>query len=440
MPRFAHSKPGADQLNQASAASLQNPTGPGSRALRIALLGYRSNPFSGGQGVYLKYVSRALAELGHEVHVISGEPYPELHHSVKLIKLPGLNLFAASHPGRSLRARHLKSFTDTFEWASMLSGGFPEPYTFGRRVYRYLRAHAGTYDIVHDNQTLSYGVARLPQLGLPLVTTIHHPITKDLEIALANTTSVGLRLLIRRWHRFLRMQTRVARRLDHIVTVSNRAKADIGSDFGVNPQRIHVVHNGVDCEEFRPMPEVVRAKQKLITTASADQPLKGTQHLIPALKTLIGEFPDLSLTFIGKPKPGGATEQLIKDLGVSGHIEFLHGIDNREIVEHYARATLAVVPSEYEGFGLPAAEAMACGVPVVSTDGGALPEVVGNAGVVVPHSNPTALAGAIATLLREPKRREALGRAGRDRMLNEFSWTAAATTLTSYYHTLLADA
>ncbi len=387
--------------------------------------------------MYLKYVSRALAALGHRVHVISGEPYPELDPSVELIKLPGLNLFDEASPARALRPRHLKSFTDTFEWASMVSGGFPEPYTFGRRVYQYLRAHAGDYDIVHDNQTLSWGVARLPRLGLPLVTTIHHPITKDLEIALANTDEWDMRLLIRRWHLFLRMQTRVARRLAHIVTVSERAKADIARDFEVDPARIQVVYNGVDCDEFRPLPDICRAPCKLITTASADQPLKGTQHLIPALKTLVAEFPELRMTFIGKPKPEGATEKLINDLGVGGHIEFLHGVGTAEIVARYAESTLAVVPSEYEGFGLPAAEAMACSVPVVSTDGGALPEVVGDAGIVVPHSNPTALAQAIAALLRDPARRHALGNAGRVRMTREFDWQKTAQTLSAHYHDLI---
>ena len=420
-----------------SRTTVPNSSAQAKSALRIALLGYRSNPFSGGQGVYLKYVSHALAKMGHEVHVISGEPYPQLHSSVKLIKLPGLNLFAQENPARSLRWKHLRSFTDTFEWVSKISGGFPEPYTFGRRVFQYLKAHATEYDIVHDNQTLSYGVAKLPHLGLPLITTIHHPITKDLEIALANTDSLGLRLLIRRWHNFLQMQTRVARSLPHIVTVSERARHDIATAFNIAAEHIDVVYNGVDTEEFKPLPAIQRQPYQLITTASADQPLKGTQHLIPALKTLIAEFPELKLTFIGKPKPQGTTEQLINSMGVAQHIEFLHGVDNAEIVRRYATASLAIVPSEYEGFGLPAAEAMACGVPVVSTDGGALSEVVGDAGVVVPHSDPTALADAIAELLRDPSRQARLGQAGRQRMLDHFSWDASAVALTRLYDTIL---
>ena len=403
------------------------------RPLRIALLGYRSNPYSGGQGVYMRYVSRALAKLGHEVEVISGEPYPELDASVTLTKLPGLNLYATESPARAFRPGLLASPTDLFEWTSVVSGGFPEPLTFGRRVFAYLKTRADDFDVVHDNQTLSYGVAKLPKLGLPLVTTIHHPITYDRDIALANTSDWGMRLLIRRWHRFLSMQTKVARALPHIVTVSESSKRDIASSFGVPHDRIEVIYNGVDAELFAPRPQVPRAENLLITTASADQPLKGTQHLLPAFRALRQARPDLRLIFIGAPKQDGPTARYIAEHDLAPHIEFRHGISNDEIVELYAGATLAVVPSEYEGFGLPAAEAMACGVPLVSTDGGALPEVVGDAGLVVPAADSDALCQAILALLEDTSRRERLGAAGRARMLARFRWDELARSLAQSY-------
>lgn len=407
------------------------------RNLRIALLGYRSNPYSGGQGVYLKYVSRALHAMGHEVHVISGEPYPDLAPGVRLIKLPGLNLYATPNPLRALRSRHLRSATDFFEWASIASGGFPEPYTFGRRVAKYMVEHHGEYDIIHDNQSLSYGVLRLQQRGHAVVTTIHHPITYDRDIAVAHASNWGMRLLIKRWHHFLAMQTKVAGQLKHITTVSNTSKQDICRAFNVDPARVEVVHNGVDAEVFCPRPGVQRDRHHLITTASADQPLKGTQHLIPAFAKLREEFSDLHLTFIGQPKPGGDTEKLIKQYALNDAIEFKHGISAQEIVELYARATIAVVPSEYEGFGLPAAEAMACAVPVVSTDGGALPEVVGDAAVIVARGDSQALATGIADLLRDADKRLALGCAGRTRMQAQFNWENVAAELTDYYHRII---
>ncbi|MDZ7670178.1 MAG: glycosyltransferase family 4 protein [Gammaproteobacteria bacterium] len=420
----------------AAAASLESP-------LRVALLGYRSNPYSGGQGIYLRYLSRALGDAGHRVDVISGEPYPELDAPARLVKLPGLNLFAAANHVTALRPRHLRSATDTFEWWSMLTGGFPEPYTFGRRVEAHFRRRASEardYQVVHDNQCLSYGTLALQQRGIPLLTTIHHPITWDRDIALAHAAGWRERLLIRRWHNFLRMQCKVARRLKHIVTVSESSKRDICAAFNIDPARVHVIYNGIDTDTFRPEPDIERDPWQIITTASADQPLKGTQYLIPAFATLCQQFPRLRLVFVGKPKPGGATEQLIRRLGVGDRISFRHGVSADEFRALYARSAVAVVPSEYEGFGFPAGEAMACATPVVSTDGGALPEVVGNAGRTVPVRNPAALAQAIGELLNDPDARDSLGRRGRQRILDNFCWSRTAAALTELYHFVLADA
>lgn len=407
--------------------------------LRIALLGYRSNPYSGGQGVYLKYLSQALAEAGHDVTIISGEPYPELtDQRVRLIPLPGLNLFAAGNHLTALRPRHLRSFADTFEWFSMATGGFPEPYTFGRRVAAYLARAGLEFDVIHDNQCLSWGTLSLQQGPAPLVTTIHHPITWDRDIALAHAPDWQHRLLIRRWHHFLNMQTQVARRLEHIITVSHRSRQDIGRAFGIDPDRIHVIHNGIDTETFRPEPSIARNPWQLITTASADQPLKGTQHLIPAFATLCERFPKLKLVFIGRPKPGGTTERLIDRYRVRDRIRFLHGIPPDQIRHLYASSAVAVVPSEYEGFGLPAGEAMACGVPLVSTDGGALPEVVGNAGRLVPAADSRALAEAIGNLLAlDTPTRERIGLAGRAHIVEHFSWLRAAQETGAVYQRIL---
>jgi len=408
--------------------------------LRVALLGYRSNPYSGGQGIYLKYLSRALLEAGHQVDVISGEPYPELDDPrIRLIKLPGLNLFAAGNHLTALRPGHLASATDFFEWASMATGGFPEPYTFGRRVAKYLAGSSDQYDIIHDNQCLSWGTLSLQHSATPLLTTIHHPITWDRDIALSHANDWKQRWLIRRWHHFLGMQTRVAGRLDHIVTVSQRSKQDICRAFNITADRIHVIHNGIDTETFRPEPSIARNPWQLITTASADQPLKGTQHLIPAFAALTRRYPKLRLVFIGRPKPGGDTERLIERSQLGDRIRFVHGIDADEIRHLYASSAIAVVPSEYEGFGLPAGEAMACAVPLVSTDGGALPEVVGDAGSLVPAAEPKALEQAVAALLdMDPGQREQIGLQGRQHIVDNFSWARTADSMTGLYHQVVA--
>ena len=123
-----------------------------------------------------------------------------------------------------------------------------------------------------------------------------------------------------------------------------------------------------------------------------------------------------------------------------GHlIKFTGRIDNGEFVRQYARATVAVVPSVYEGFGLPVGEAMACAVPVISTTGGALPEVVGDAGILVPPSDHTALARAIRDLLAAPRRAAELGQAGYQRVQEEFTWRKAAEKTTAAYEEVIND-
>ncbi len=404
--------------------------------LRIALLGYRGNPYSGGQGIYLKYLSAALAQAGHSVTVIGGPPYPELDDNVELVRLPSLDLFNHPNHVRALELKHLKSRADTFEWWSMLTGGFAEPYTFGLRLLPWLKTNGHRFDIVHDNQSLCSALLEL-QRRMPLIATIHHPITWDRDIALAHAPDRTSRLFIRRWHSFLRMQTRVARGLKHIVTVSHSSRRDIASAFGIDSSTIKVVHNGIDAATFHPEPEIKRKPLQLISTASADQPLKGTTHLVRAVAELRTMYPEIRLTVIGRPKSGGATESLIASLQLTDIIRFRHGLTTREIRELYAESSIAVVPSEYEGFGLPAGEAMACGVAVVTTDGGALPEVVGDQAVVVPARNATALANGIAQLLDNPERREALARNGRNRILQQFSWTRAAEEMVALYRDVI---
>lgn len=408
------------------------------RPLRIALLGYRSKPHAGGQGIYLSYLSRALVDAGHVVDVISGPPYPELDPRVRLIRIPSLDLY--EHGLRSLRPRHLRSLGNLVEWTSKLTGGFAEPYTFGRRVCRYLQVAADDYDILHDNQSLSYGMLRLQRRGLTLVTTIHHPITRDRDIALDQARGWGERLLIRRWYSFLRMQVRVARRLDHVITVSERARDDIAEAFHRPPATIGVIHNGIDTERFRPLSSVQRRSDLLVATASADAPLKGLSVLLDAMAQLRGRFPMLRLVVVGRARPGGATARRLEQLSLQDCVEFRSGLSTAALVELYAEATVAVVPSLYEGFGLPAGEAMACATPVVSSDGGALPEIVADAGLVVPAGDSGALADAVAGLLADPERRAALGAAGRERVLREFSWASCARRLVAYYREVLARA
>jgi glycosyltransferase involved in cell wall biosynthesis len=246
-------------------------------------------------------------------------------------------------------------------------------------------------------------------------------------------------LLIRRWHSFLGMQKKVAVKIPGVITVSECSRKDIMEDFRVSSDKFDVVYNGVDLEQFAPLAQVERLPFRIMATASADIPLKGLSYLLEAVGKLKEKLPEIELTVLGKPKSNGPTEKLIDTLGIKDRVRFVKGITNGELQRLYARASIAVVPSLYEGFGLPAAEAMACGVPVISTTGGALPEVVGDAGVLVAPGDSNALAFAMEELLLNSTRRKELAVKGRQRMERHFNWTQTARASVRAYNRLLGS-
>ncbi|MDO8839789.1 MAG: glycosyltransferase family 4 protein [Parvibaculum sp.] len=411
----------------------------GDRPLRILLPSYRSNPTTGGQGVYMRHIAKALVELGHQVDVISGPPYPEIDPRVKLIKLPSLDLYANPHPIKSIRPWMLASPIDLFEWWSHATGGFSEPYTFCARMARYVRGTIADYDVCHDNQTLGWGLLKLRDMGLPIVGTIHHPITMDRRIDIQHAKTLSLKLLKRRWYSFLNMQIKVARQLDPLIVVSESTRRDVVREFGVDASKTRLVLHGIDHLQFRPMPHVKRRDDLIVACASADVPLKGLIYLIRAYAELLKTRPNLRLKVIGRLREGNTTDEL-RAFGIMDKVEFVTGVTDEDITTIYNEATIAVSPSVYEGFGFPCGEAMSCGTPVIATDGGSLPEVVGDAGIIVPHSNPPALARAIAAMLDDPDMRARYGEAGRERILAKFKWERAARECVEIYRQTIADA
>jgi glycosyltransferase involved in cell wall biosynthesis len=401
--------------------------------LRVALLTYRGNPRSGGQGVYVRHLSRALVRLGHHVEVLSGPPYPELPPGVDLTRLPSLDLYRPEAPFRP--ARRPAGATDLLEFATMCVGGFPEPLTFSLRAWAELRRRRGEFDVVHDNQCLGYGLLGIRRAGLPVVATIHHPIQVDRRLELARATG-GRRVALRRWYGFTRMQATVARRLP-LLTVSLAARDEIAREMGVPAGRIAVVPNGVDADLFRPLPECPRTPGRVVATASADVPLKGLEPLLRAFAIVRGRRP-AELVVVGRPRADGPIPRLLEDLGLNGSVRFVSGIPDEELVALYASAEAAVVPSLYEGFSLPAVEAMACGLPLVATTAGALPEVVGDAALLVPPGDPCALADQLTVLLGDAGLRRALGDRGRERVLGRFTWEAAARATADRYREVAA--
>jgi glycosyltransferase involved in cell wall biosynthesis len=408
--------------------------------LRIALLAYRGNPHSGGQGVYVHYLSRELLALGHHVEVFSGPPYPRLAPGVPCVEVPSLDLYRPEDPFRTPAPGEFRDLIDAGEFAIMCGAGFPEPLTFSLRARRALRSRRGDFDVVHDNQCLGYGVLGIARDGLPVVGTVHHPITVDRAVELAaHEGDWRKQLSIRRWYGFVRMQKRVARRLPRVLTVSESSAGDIASQMGVRRDRLSVVPVGVDTALFRPLPHVARVPGRLMTTASADVPLKGLIPLLEALAKVRTER-DAELVIVGQPRDGSPVAATIERLGLEGAVTVAGVVDTLRMIELYASAEVAVVPSLYEGFSLPAVEAMACGLPLVTTTGGALPEVVGADGdcaLLVPPNDPGALAGAIVRALDDAALRARLGAAGRARVLRRFTWRATAEATVDVYRSVM---
>ncbi|HVT69740.1 MAG TPA: glycosyltransferase family 4 protein, partial [Trebonia sp.] len=360
------------------------------RPLRIALLSYRSKPHCGGQGVYVRHLSRELAARGHHVEVFSGQPYPDLDPGPLLRELPGLDLYRDDDPFRTPSPGELRDWVDALEVAMMWGGTFPEPLTFSIRALRALRARPGDFDIVHDNQGLGYGLLGLRRLGLPLVTSVHHPITVDRRLDLAGR-GWAERLGKRRWYGFVRMQGRVARRAGPLITVSSSSRDDIVRDFRVAPSTTHIVPLGVDTRLFRPDGRPPRVPGRIVTVTSSDTPLKGLAPLLRAVAKLATER-DAHLVVIGAP--ADATRRLVSQLALGDRVTFASGLPDQEYARLLASAQVAVIPSLYEGFSLPAVEHMASGTPLVASRAGALPEVTGDAALLVAPGDAEELAAA----------------------------------------------
>jgi glycosyltransferase involved in cell wall biosynthesis len=408
--------------------------------LRIALVSYRSKPHCGGQGVYVRHLSRELAALGHTVEVFSGQPYPELDEGVALTKVPSLDLYREPDPFRMVWPWQFRDWIDVQEFAIMCTAGFPEPRTFGKRLLKVMRGRRDDFDVVHDNQVLAHGIMRIEdELGIPVLTTLHHPITFDRRVDIAAAPTLRKKLSLRRWYGFLKMQGKVVRRARWILLPSESSARDAATDFGADPAKMQVIPLGVD-DCFVP-PTEPRVPGRLVAMASADAPMKGIATLLEAFAKLRTER-EVELLLVTRPTPGGRTEKLIEELGIGAHVRFVNGISDEELVRVMGSAEIACVPSLYEGFSLPTAELMACETPLVVSRTGAIPEVVGPEGLCADMVTPGdvgELTKAIAALLDDPERRARMGRAGRERAQELFSWRAVAQATAAAYEHVIDD-
>ena len=393
------------------------------KPLKIAILSYRSAPFGGGQGIYVYELSKALNNIGHNVDVISGPPYPELIADIELIKLPGLNLFSTFKFRERLKIffhTKNKSLDDWYEFSSTLMGGFPELQTFGNRAKIFLSDK--NYDAVIDNQSISFGMIDI-QKSKPLIEIMHHPITKDYFYDLKFARGLVQRLSKMRWFSFLKMQKKVAKQIKVVVTPSLNSKQDIHHDFKVPMQNIQVIPNGIDFNIFCPVPNIVPRGNGVITTASADVPLKGLDFSLHAIARLKSEYPDINLTVIGSPRAEGHTERLIKKLKLEEQVSFKTNLTKEEITHEYANSSVAVVSSLYEGFGFPVGEAMACATPLVATNVASIPEITGSFAQLIPAEDAEAIYLGIKNIFQSPQKYKIQAELGREHIIENFNWT-----------------
>jgi glycosyltransferase involved in cell wall biosynthesis len=414
-------------------------------ALRIALLAYRGNMQSGGQGIYLWFLARELTRLGHEVHVLTGPPYPDpMPFAGSLTRIPNEGFWAKRFdpdPAAVLpRPDPLRIFEplNFWEFAATWFGFLPEPFAFSVRAARALlsRIRDGTrFDLVHDVQSLGWATLLLRAIGLPVVTTIHHPLSVDRRASFARDRSFRESLGTMELYP-VGMQAFVARNIDCVLTSSQESGGEILRDFRVKPERLRMIWNGLDTDLFCPRPEVPRAANELLCIARAADPTKGVPVMLDALARLPSH---VKLTLVDESSATNPARERVRQLGIESRVHITGRVETEALVQLYARATLVVVPSVYEGFGLPAAEAMACGTPVVASAAGALPEVlgVGGGGLLVPPGDPDALAKGIGSLLEQPEARAELGARARARVVEAFSWPRVAEATVGVYREVL---
>ena len=391
--------------------------------LNIAILSYRSAKYGGGQGVFVKDISMALSIIGHKVDVISGPPYPELYKDINLIKLPGLNLFETFSSGDRFKKfinKKKKNINDYYEFISVLFGGFPEMRTFGDRANEFIKNN-NHYDLIIDNQSISYGMLEI-QKRLPFIEIIHHPITYDLKHELEASNKIKYRISRYRWYSFLKMQKKVAPKINTIITPSKSSKKGIIEEFKCKEKNITVINNGLDASEFAPIDRSQRNPFRLITTASADVPLKGLDFSLKALKILITDFPEIHLIVIGNIKENGHTQRLIEKLKIEKNVFFKSNITKAEITNLYSSSSVAIVSSLYEGFGYPVIEAMSCAVPLIATDVSSIPELTKEFAILVEPKNDQMIADSVKKVLINYDKYKEIAIKSRKHVKENFNW------------------
>ena len=408
--------------------------------MKVLILGYRGNPYCGGQGIYIYNLSKELARLGVEVDVMVGPPYPDpLEEWATVYKIENLNIWAIKT--RDIPLEKLKRILSPWNFIDFVMTRlhfFYEMETFSFRSFFALKKILKTkrYDIIHDIQSLGWGTIPIKGYNIPIVSTVHHPLTKDREADLVNDFGLWAKTTTILFYPLV-MQAFVIRKIDRVITSFKEGVDELYKAFKVRKDKVSVVYNGMDIDLFQNTGEK-REENALLFVGNTEDSKKGLVYLLEAMK-LLPENVTLTIVDDGPPKKLTAWD-MIKKMGLESRVSFTGKLSYEDLVSMYSRKTMLVMSSLFEGFGLPAVEAMSCKTPVVSTTSGALKEVVSEeCGILVPPGDPVALKNGIEKLLADKKLMETMGEKGRKWAVDNFSWPVAAKNTLDVYRQVVAE-
>ena len=405
-------------------------------SLKIALLSYRSDPYSGGQGIYIKNLSEALHDRGHDITIFSGNPLPEVSKAIKVEKIDTPGFFETFNSLERLKIfsslkKNRLNFLDFFE---TFTGTFTEPVFFGERLVKnkFFQESVDKFDIFHDNQSIS----SYPETVLKrLVTTLHHPIHVDKEIDLANEMNFFSKLSIKRWYSFLNFQKKNLKSVKKVISPSASSKKDICRYFEYPSENISVIWNGINLDDCK-FHQREKFNSNFVTIISSDVPMKNLKTLLKALHLLKHEGLSANLTIIGDLREDN--KKLIRNLGLTNEINYKSKLTRAELIQSLNHADIGIAPSSYEGFGFPLVEMIATGLPVIVSDKASLPELAGSAGLIFNSEDSGDLKNKMKELVENHVLRNKLTENSKLRRDDFFGWDEYAKKLEDLYKEIIS--
>jgi glycosyltransferase involved in cell wall biosynthesis len=373
--------------------------------MRVALV-VKRGPGATGTSRYAEWLRRELGPAGVSVEVAAPDPFPPWERPGRALAAAGLDLraFFASYPFRAAVGQADLVHLTTQTLATLL-------------VWQRWRRPT----VVTVLDIIPYLIRDRPDL---------RPFGHALDAAFYRLALVGLR------------------RADALIAISEYTRRTLIETLGVAPERVHTVPLAVDHAVFKPVAVGPDFDQRhglppdgqVVLYVGSDDPRKDLPSLLRAFALARARRPGATLVLAGPRQFPGAREGLVAlagELGIAERVRFLGAVPDADLAGLYSRSDLLVLPSLYEGFGLPPLEAMACGTPVVCARTSSLPEVVGDAGLLVAAGRPDELADAIVDLLSDRAKRAELSARGRARAA-AFTWERVAAATQAVYRTVVS--